>query len=334
MLVSKKLSMFDIAKLSGVSIATVSRVLNKNGGYSKETEEHVRKIIEETGFVPNSNAKSLRTQISNTIGVIVPDLTNEFFSKLVREIELFLLPQNYSVIICDTNEDKDIEQQYLNNLVSRKVDGIIYISGQSDVSSVETIHSIPLVYIDRSPKNAKVLVHSDNFHGGYLAASTLINAGARDLLMIRDVRLLSPVAERTNGFLKAISEHRESRISMSIIDTEVSYESTVRTMNKLFDEDIKFDGVFASNDTIALGVLHTVENRGKRVPLDIKIIGFDGISVTEYSRPTISTIKQDLVQIAHITCEQLLFMINGGNTESKEFVVPVQLLQRDTTIKT
>lgn len=331
---SKKLSMFDIAKLSGVSIATVSRVINKNGGYSKETEEHVNKVIEETGFVPNSNAKSLRTQISNTIGVIVPDLTNEFFSKLVREIELVLLPQNYSVIICDTNEDKDIEQQYLNNLVSRKVDGIIYISGQSDVSSVETIHSIPLVYIDRSPKNAKVLVHSDNFHGGYIAARTLIDAGARNLIMIRDIRLLSPVAERTNGFLKAISEYRKSRITMSIIDTEVSYEATVKTISNLFSEGIEFDGVFASNDTIALGVLHTVENNGKKVPNEVKIIGFDGISVTEYSRPTISTIKQDLVQIAHISCDQLLFMINGGKVESREFVVPVQLLQRDTTKST
>lgn len=133
----KKLSMIDIAEMAGVSIATVSRVINGNGGYSKSTEEKVLNIIKEFGYMPNANAKSLRTNMSKSIGVVVPDITNEFFAKIVRRLNNFFLKHRYSVFICDSNEDGKLEDMHINDLVEKNVDGIIYISGQTDVKVID-----------------------------------------------------------------------------------------------------------------------------------------------------------------------------------------------------
>ena len=126
-----KYNIIDIARLAQVSTATVSRVLHEKGGYSKETETRVRRVIAECGFQLNKNAQGLRTQRSRNIGVIVPDITNEFFARIIRYLELFFLKHQYSVLICDSHEDIEIEQLHIRNLKEQQVEGIIYISGRN-----------------------------------------------------------------------------------------------------------------------------------------------------------------------------------------------------------
>ena len=126
-----KYNIIDIARLAQVSTATVSRVLHEKGGYSKETETRVRRVIAECGFQLNKNAQGLRTQKSRNIGVIVPDITNEFFARIIRYLELFFLKHQYSVLICDSHEDIEIEQLHIRNLKEQQVEGIIYISGRN-----------------------------------------------------------------------------------------------------------------------------------------------------------------------------------------------------------
>ena len=154
---NKRVSIIDVAKKAGVSIATVSRVINRNGGYSKETEERVRKTIEECGFTPNVNAIGLRTNRSNSIGVIVPDITNEFFARIIRELDASLLSRRYSLLVCNSNEDYMLENMHIKGLAEKHVDGIIYISGQNEIKKMNEIKNLPIVYIDRAPKNAEVL---------------------------------------------------------------------------------------------------------------------------------------------------------------------------------
>ena len=150
----KKVSIIDVAQKAGVSTATVSRVINKNGGYSKKTEEKVMQTIRECGFTPNSNAVSLRTNRSHCVGVIVPDITNEFFAKIVHELDIFFLKHRYSLLICDSNEDYKLENMHIRNLLQKNVDGIVYISGQDEIKNIGNVKNVPVVYIDRCPQNA------------------------------------------------------------------------------------------------------------------------------------------------------------------------------------
>ncbi len=327
----KKLSMSDVAKLSGVSIATISRVINGSGGYSAKTEEKVRKIIKETGFVANSNAKSLRTNLSQTIGVIVPDITNDFFSRVIRELVNSFLKKNYSLFVCDTNEDEKKEDQLFKILIAKKVDGIIYISGQSDVSKLETKYSIPVLYMDRSPKNAANLVHSDNHQGGYLAGQRLLASGCRHPVMIRDSRRISTVDQRYYGFIKALNDAGMEPDEKIFLEASVSYESAYSIIPKVLKRFPKVDGIFCSNDIMALGALHGLQDNGKNVPQDIQLIGFDGSTVTKYSRPQITTIAQDYEQMGKAACRQMLDIISEDEEFIHTVVIPVKLIEGNTT---
>lgn len=328
---AKKLSMTEVAKLSGVSIATISRVINGSGGYSAKTEEKVRRIIQETGFVANSNAKSLRTNLSQTVGVIVPDLTNDFFSRVVRELVNSFFQKNYSVFVCDTNEDEQREDQLVQNFISRKVDGIIYISGQSDVSKLETEYDIPVLYMDRSPRNASNLVHSDNHQGGYMAGQHLLAAGCRYPIMIRDARRISTVDQRYYGFIKALSDAGLEPAKKIFVETAVSYESAYDAIPQVLKMFPQVDGIFCSNDVMALGALHGLQDAGIQVPEQIQLIGFDGNTLTKYSRPQITTIAQDYEQMGKAACRQMLDLISNEHDFLQTVVIPVKLVEGSTT---
>lgn len=185
-----KISMVEIAEMSGVSIATVSRVLNHNGRFSSETERKVMNIVNKYGYKVNLNAKGLRTNKTQSIGVIVPDITNEFFAKIIRSIETSLLQKGYTVFVCDSNEDSSTEDKHISSLAAKDVDGIIYISTKSDVKQIYKDYKIPVVHIDRRPEHAGTLIISDNEMGGFLATEALIKDGCKDILMLSDKKLL------------------------------------------------------------------------------------------------------------------------------------------------
>lgn len=149
----KNISIKEIAKLANVSVATVSRVINNNGRFSEATKERVEKIIKEYGYTTNIAAKSLRTSKSKTIGLIVPHINNEWFSQLALEIENYFFDKNYSVFICNTSQDENKEIAYFKSLDSKLVDGIICISGIEQIPTSSLSRSIPIVCIDRKPKD-------------------------------------------------------------------------------------------------------------------------------------------------------------------------------------
>ena len=204
----KKISIKELAEISKVSIATVSRVINKKGGYSKETEKKILELIESESYQQNFNARSLRTKKSQTIGVIVPDISNEFFAKIVQSVEKHAIKYDYSVFICNTDENIEIEKMQLNNLVGRFVDGIIYIGGGVRIEDNSQIAKIPMIYIDRYIDDKEIYIESDNFHGGYLAAQELIQSGCKKIAIMKDIRKISSAYKRYLGFLKALEDYK------------------------------------------------------------------------------------------------------------------------------
>ena len=329
----KKLSMVDIARLSGVSIATVSRIINKNGRYSKETEKRVLDVIEKSGYQLNLNAKSLRTNKSQTIGVIVPDITNEFFAKIVRSIEKYIMPKGYTVIVCDSDESETLESAHISTLAAKGVDGIIHISTSSYVKKIHDMVPIPVVYIDRRPRNAGSLVISDNETGGYLATEHLIRKGCRRILMLRDKNPYSTVRHRCLGYVGAHEQYSLEIDKSLIVEAEVSYAAAKQAVLKKLSEDQTIDGIFCNNDNMALGALHAAIESGRKVPDDLKIVGFDDITITQICNPPLTTVRQDTDLFGKKSVEILLKTMKDDNKAIADevAVIPVSLIERSTT---
>lgn len=329
---NKRVSIIDVAKKAGVSIATVSRVINRNGGYSKETEERVRKTIEECGFTPNVNAIGLRTNRSNSIGVIVPDITNEFFARIIRELDASLLSRRYSLLVCNSNEDYMLENMHIKGLAEKYVDGIIYISGQNEIKKMNEIKNLPIVYIDRAPKNAEVLILSDNETWGYLAGRELIQKGCRRILFLRDIRFASTVRSRKEGFVRALQEKGmafNEELEMSCFP---EYAEARVVMERLLKEKgCFFDGIFATNDMMALACVNVLTENQIKVPGQVKVVGFDNISLTQFTSPQITTIAQDTKELALHAADTILKMIEDEEIKEKKTIIPVRLVVRETT---
>ncbi|EAD3383162.1 LacI family transcriptional regulator, partial [Listeria monocytogenes] len=288
-------SIKDIAKLSGVSVATVSRVINDNGRFSEETREKVLAVIKETNYQMNFSAKSLRMNKSFSVGILVPDISNYFFSSVVQQIEAILFDQGYSTIICNTGRNLDKEMAYLNMLESKMVDGLIVISGADEFGFKYTNaeNGIPYVCIDRQPKDKKdtIFISSNHYQGAFEATEALIHAGVKSPVIFMHSRQSSSAKERLKGFQDALKKNNiryDPDVSKFTVDLQIhDYQKSIITF---VNEVTTMDGIFAINDNIALELLNLLPTIGKKIPNDIKVIGFDDTPQCNYTVPKLSSV--------------------------------------------
>ncbi len=295
---NKKISIKQIAALSNVSVATVSRVINNNGRFSEETAKRVMDVIKENDYTVNMTAKTLRVSKSKTIGMIVPDISNEFFSTVVLEIEKFFFDRGYSVFICNASQNDLKEAEYFRSLDSKLVDGIICISGREDIPLDVMKRDIPIVCIDRKPKNDNnaIYVESDHYLGGFMATEELIQKGCKHILTLTKSNSLSVTNQRLEGYRDALRKYNYTinpDLIIKLSGNRPSFEEARDTVTYLIKKGIEFDGIFATNDWRAHGALVALQQNKIPVPEKVKIVGFDGISVSKYCNPPITTINQD-----------------------------------------
>ena len=331
----KNVSIKEIAELSGVSVATVSRVINNNGRFSEETRQKVQAVIEETNYETNSIAKSLRMKKSNTIGILVPDISNAFFSELVRKLESQLFEEGYSTIICNTNRDKGKEFAYLTMLESKMVDGLIVISGQKEFSAGNINRKIPIICVDRKPKSGEgiAIIHSDNYQGGVVAAEELIRNGCKKISLLENQATMSASKHRKNGFLDTLSNQGIiadiSEIPRNGSNSQT--ENAKATVLSRLQAGGTYDGFFALNDRLAIGAIEAVLEFGLKIPEDIKIIGFDNDPISKYCYPKLTTVKQNTEELSKRACETLISLIDGNTLEETQHIIPIELIKRGTT---
>ncbi|EAH1509687.1 LacI family transcriptional regulator [Listeria monocytogenes] len=332
----KKTSIKDIAKLSGVSVATVSRVINDNGRFSEETREKVLAIIKETNYQMNFSAKSLRMNKSFSVGILVPDISNYFFSSVVQQIEAILFDQGYSTIICNTGRNLDKEMAYLNMLESKMVDGLIVISGADEFGFKYTNaeNGIPYVCIDRQPKDKKdtIFISSNHYQGAFEATEALIHAGVKSPVIFMHSRQSSSAKERLKGFQDALKKNNiryDPDVSKFTVDLQIhDYQKSIITF---VNEVTTMDGIFAINDNIALELLNLLPTIGKKIPNDIKVIGFDDTPQCNYTVPKLSSVKQNIPKIAQITVDNLITIIKNPKQKKRiTEIVPVELSLKDS----
>lgn len=332
---NENISVKDIAEMAGTSVATVSRVINQNGRFSKETEKRVQDIIRKYNYQPNQLARSLRVRHTRVVGILVPDITNSFFASIIREVQEALMEEGYMTLICNTNESNEQANRQVQMLLAQKVSGIIYI-GEAEIT--DTLE-VPTVYIDRDPRNTKPelkddfeLIECDNIQGGYLAGRELIGKGAKKITFVRFDIGLSTDKKRLQGFQKALEEAgMEFNPDAGVLVREASMTEGARAAEYILKCMPDVDGIFFLSDMLAIGGLNYLSAQGVQIPAQMRLIGFDDIGLCEAVRPALTTIHQPTDVIGRLAAKRILAMIGGKKIKLKRQRIPVELVVRGTT---
>ncbi|MFC3747399.1 LacI family DNA-binding transcriptional regulator [Paenibacillus sp. GCM10012306] len=320
----------DVALKAGVSVTTVSRVLNNRGYLSEELKKKVYDTMEELNYRPNELARSLSRSKSNIIGLIIPFVSHPFFGELTSHIEEHAYRNGYKLLLCNSQLDKLKEFEYIDMLRSSRVDGIIMGSHTLEVEAYRQIH-LPLVTFDRQISPEIPYVCSDNYRGGVLATSLLADKGCRKLAHIGVHPHLNLLSHQRYVAFRDVAEQRG--IWHTSLHTDVNgykLEEYDALLERLFLEHPDIDGIFASSDILAAYALKACQNSGRRVPEDVRIIGYDGIAQRKLQTPLISTIRQPIEEISKRAVELIIEQMQGKAVAS-EHILPVELEEGATT---
>ena len=328
----QNVSVKEIARLAGTSTATVSRVLNQNGRFSRETEEKVLKAIKETGYEINPLARGLRATHSNIIGILVPDMAYEFYSAIAKEIQDTLLEHGYLALVCNTDEKLEQARQFVRLFRNYNADGIIYI-GDNELTELP---DLPIVYVDRDPRDMEgrgnenyTMVECDNIQGGYLAGRELIKNGCRRIVYIANNVHVTNHRKRLQGLRSALEEEGIELKESCIYDAEGFYmEEGFAAAESALTDHPDTDGIFCTSDPLAFGCLNYLTKNGISVPDQIKLVGFDDHSMS--SAMDLTTIRQPVREMGRTAAIRIMDMIAGKEIAPKRVRLPVELVERGT----
>lgn len=331
----------DVAYKAGVSIATVSHVVNDTRYVSDELKQRVFAAMEQLNYHPNSLARSLRVGQTNTIGLISPDNSNPFFAEISRLIESEGFNNGYSVILCNTDDNPAKEAKYVDVLIAKQVDGVIFMSAGESVESLQRLwnQNIPVVVTDREVPNVLAdMVLVDNQKGGYQVTKYLISLGHSQIACITGPSRARSSAQRVRGFDQAMADAGLTVNPVYINDGDFRSKSSELSMNRLLALKAPPTAVFACNDLMAIGAIRSARNHGLRVPEDISIAGFDDISYCQAVHPSLTTVSQPYAEMAKIATDLLIQRIseqheNNRVKEFKRFVLDPKLVIRDSCSK-
>jgi LacI family transcriptional regulator len=325
----------DIAKRAGVSIATVSHVINRTRFVSDNLQKRVLRVMQEADYHPNLMAGSLRRKRTRTIGLIVPDNSNPVYAELSKAIESIMFSSDLTLIICNSEHDLEREIKYIDTLRERRVDGLIIIPASSQASHINRLPKggLPVVVLDRPIPNLQAdAVLIDHFQGIFDATEYLIKQGNDRIAYIDKAYDLPHKFARLEGFDKALRKHGIRKHKRLYTEAGVSYQDGASAMERLLKAKPKPTAVLAFDDVIAMGALRTIKDHGLAIPEEISIIGFDDMPLCSFTVPRLSTVHYPRYKMAEISCRILLERIAGSNSKQiNQIVLPVDLVLREST---
>ncbi|WP_207703573.1 ribose utilization transcriptional repressor RbsR [Candidatus Enterococcus ferrettii] len=330
-MMGKKATIKDVARFSGVSIATVSLVLNGNA--HKFSPATVAKVIEakkELNYSPNYFAQRMVIKGSKTIGVMLSDIANPFFGQLMTGVEKALYQENFVTVLCNANFDMTKEHDYLEELMRRGVDGFIIATPViSNKALCEMLHgnNHPFIVIDQNRTEGAIdSVVSDDFEGGRLAAEHLLGLGHKQLAIVMPVEGPENLQNRLRGFRAACKNQVET---VTILDTSMNKSGGYAVAKQVVET--KATGVFAINDETAFGLYRGLEDLGKSIPEDYSVIGYDDVEMCEYVTPRLTTIAQPIEELGEAAAQLLMKRIKEPDKEAEDISLPVTLIERHST---
>jgi len=324
-----RVTMKDIAKATGYTVNTVSHALKDRSDISEDAKEIIRAKAKELGYLTNMVAVSMRSGITHTLAIIIPDIANPFFATKVKEIDKTLREHGYNTIIMNTDENSEFEYQAVCSAISRKVDGIIICPTQKrdDIFSLMERNGMPFVVIGRRLPNRKVnCVVWDDVHGGLLATEHLIQLGKKNILYLNGPAYISSSNDRLAGYRLALEKYGIPFNQQLVIETSIVETDGCECVQCILESGIHFDAIFAFSDFIACSVIATLSNAGISVP----IVGFDDI-LSELNLPFhLTSISVSKNEEARAIIKLLFDQIKKRSSEYNTVMLETFLVNRDT----
>lgn len=329
------ITIYDIAKKTGFSISTVSKVLNKRADVSEKTKKIINAAVEELGYFPSSSARSLSTKKSWTIGVVFVEdagngLEHPFFNAVIENFKKVVEIEGYDLLFASRKIGKE-KRSYLDHFMYRGVDGVAVVCSSHTPEIQKLIESdIPSVVIDLDTRGVSV-VYSDNCFGSELAVNHLVSLGHRHIAHISGHQRLYVGVERLEGYKQTMAKHNLSINDAYIVDGGYfTYEGGKRAMNQLLALETIPSAVYVAGDLMAVGAISAIHEAGLRVPEDVSIVGFDDIQIAQYLNPALTTVRQDTALIGKTAANLMMDQMVNKKKQHMAVKIPVSLIVRDS----
>jgi LacI family transcriptional regulator len=323
--------MRDVAERAGVSRTTVSHVINQTRFVEEETKQRVLQAIEKLGYYPNAAARSLTTNRTGTIGVIISNASNPFFGEVLLGVEDILQPENYGLIVCNTDEVLAREAHYLDLLLSQRVEGIIAAATSQHwaaLAEAEVRHT-PIVSVDRTFEGSEVpFVGVNNRQGAYVGTQHLIQRGHRQIGILAGFLRLSTMRERLAGFCQALQEHDIALPEEWMLTSPLSIEAGRQVTRQILSLPRRPTALFINNNLLSLGVLLAIKELGLHCSKDIALVGFDDHPWAAVSDPPLTVVRQPTRELGQIAAQMLLDLINGQQPAEGRVMLECELVIR------
>jgi len=322
----------DVANKAGVATMTVSRVINNSGYVSDVTRAKVEKAVAELGYVPNMLGPSLRFNQTNTLALVLTDITNPFWTTVARGAEDAAHLKGYSVIFCNTDESPEKQNQYLTMLLKRRIDGILLAPACSSPESVQLIQKqgIAIVVIDRSVPVPDVdIIRGDSTGGAYMLTKHLLDLGHTRIKMLAGPRDVSTSYERVVGFRQALQDAGLELDEDNVVWGEYTQDSGQRMTESVLASETRPSALFAANNFIAIGAVRAIRAAGLQIPQDISLVSFDDLPEALTAEPFITNVAQPTYDMGFQATEILIARMTGNGSKAfRSVLLPTELIVR------
>lgn len=327
-------SIKDVAREAGVSIATVSRVLNDIDVVNEETKKKVVDAIKKLGYRPNIVARSLKTQRTRTVGILIPDISNQFYPEIVRGAEDVANIYDYNVMLCNSDFDLEKEKEYLRVLKEKMVDGVLYMSSSLEDDTLELINELALktVLVETDDKHGNLpSVTIDNVKATYETTQHLLNKG------IKEIAFIGVSGEDNNAWRKRFTGYKQALQESGLeVKEELTYFNNLKVKTgyegvlSMLEKGANPKAIVCASDEIAMGAINALRSKGLSVPEDVSVTGFNDIDLAQAFYPRLTTVSQPMYDMGSIAMRMLIKLINNKTLEEGHFVLPHQLIERDS----
>lgn len=336
---SKKTTIYDIAKKLNITAATVSRALNNNPKISEATRELVLKTAAKMNYEQNKLALALKSGKSNNVGVIVPRIDSNFFGSVIRGVEEELNPHGYHVIICQTHENEKRENENIDTLLNAQVDGILISTSNTKTEPFNRVlkKNVPLVFFDRKKTmNGVSSVTINDFEGGYKATKHLIDQGCTRIAHFSGDRSIEIFKDRFMGYKQALLDYGVKYNPEYVIQTKSNRDDGGIAIKELLDMKNPPDAVFSSSDFAALGAIEVLKSLGVKIPNEFSVVGFSNEPFTKFMELSISTVDQSPLEMGKMAAKVFLEQVTNSDQFKieKKVVLAPELIVRKSSLKT
>jgi len=325
----------DIAKLAEVSTATVSKIVNnKIDDVSDTTVEKVKKIIKEKNYTPNYLARSMVTKKTKTLGLIIPDIRNPFFTDIAKGAEDSANELGYSILFCNSDDDLEKEITYINSLIEKQVDGIMLAgAAKRDKNRERKINiNIPIISVDRNAyyKGIEGSLEIDNYTGSYEGVKHLICKGYKRIVFVSGPLDTKPSIERLRGYKNALKDSGIKVDNENIIVGTYERNFGEKIIGTL-DYSLENVGFFCGNDLIAIGLIKSLKENNYKVPEEIGVVGFDDIYISSLISPSLTSVRQPSYKMGYESIQLLIKTLDNNNEEKNNITLKTRLIKREST---